>query len=175
MSVILRAIWGVFKGLPWQVYAAALVALTVWYAYHRGAESVRAEWEAQKKEDAQQVKEKTEQREKVTVRVETKYVDRIKVVHEKGETIYKLREHFVPTDSGMLDGKFRVFFDAATFNKIPDPAEIANAESVSVADVADTYAYNATQCNKAFTRLEGWQEWATEQLRLNEVDDGRRE
>ena len=166
--IYFAAIARFLKAVPWQIYLLAAIAAIGVCAYQAGQANIQNKWDDAVAEAAKQVKQKTEQREQVTVRTEVKYVDRVKVVHEKGETIYKLREQFVPTDSGMLDGGFRLFFDAATLNTIPDPAEIPNAASVPVADVAATYAYNAEQCNKAFAKLDGWREWADEQLRLNQ-------
>lgn len=127
----------------------------------QGREEVRIELN-------KQIAELKQKREKVTTVTEIKYVDRIKEVKVKGDTIIKYRDVFVPTDSGYLNGGFRVYFDAAIENRIPDPAEIANAAPVAVTDVADTHAANAKQCNEYIEQLNGWIDWAEEQCRLNE-------
>ena len=153
----------------------AILALAV-FLWHRviehwreqGREEVRAEWTASVERGKAEVERLKAEANKITTVTEIKYVDRIKEVKVKGDTIIQYREVFVPADSGYLNGGFRVYFDAAVTNRVPSPAEIANAAPVAVTDVADTHAANAKQCNVYIEQLNGWIDWAEQQCKLND-------
>lgn len=132
-----------------------------------GRAEVRSEWDAEKEATAKKIKELEAKAGRVSTVVETKVIERVKIVTEKGDAITKVVKVFVPTDSGMLDGGFRVFHDAASTNTIPNPAEIPNAAAIAVTDVASTIAANYNRCHVAYAVVEGWQQWATEQCKLN--------
>lgn len=165
------AAWGLLKAVPrWVWVGAALLGVTLYWGhtrYEAGELAVQAKWDESVAAGKAEVERLKAEAGKVTVRVETKTVEKIVTIREKARVIYQDREIFVPADSGMLPGGFRVYFDAATQNTIPDAASIANAAPVAVTDVADTYAYNAEQCRVAYATVEGWQEWAKEQQRVN--------
>ena len=152
----------------------AILALAV-FLWHRviehwreqGREEVRAEWTASVERGKAEVERLKAEANKITTVMEIKYVDRIKEVKVKGDTIIQYREVFVPADSGYLSGGFRVYFDAAVTNRVPNPAEIANAAPVAVTDVADTLAANYERCHAAYATVEGPQDWIREQQRLN--------
>lgn len=165
------AAWLFLKGLPAWVWVALALLAGGWYyghtRYEAGELAVQTKWDesvARGKAEVERIKAEAG---KVTIRVETKTVEKIVTIREKGRVIYKDREIFVPADSGMLPGGFRVYFDAATKNTVPDATSIANAPPVSVTDVADTYAHNAEQCHVAYATVAGWQEWAAEQQKVN--------
>lgn len=163
------------KGLPAWVWIAMALLIGGWYygrlRYEAGYESVRKDWAASIEKGKAEIERLKKEAGKVTVRVETKTVEKIVTIREKARVIYQDREVFVPVDSGYLSGGFRLYFDAATENTIPDPAKLADAAPVAVADVADTYAYNAEQCHIAYGIVEGWQTWADQQTKLNPPTD----
>ena len=103
---------------------------------------------------------------RVNTVIETKYVDRWKVIHEKGDTITKLIPQFIPDGSCDLPGGFRVLHDAAITGTIPTAAEGTVAEPVPVATAAGTITSNYTQCKEAISDLEGLREWAEQQHQL---------
>lgn len=159
---------------------ALVLAVILWQRMvegyrEEGRQEVRAEWTAAVEQGKQEIERLKAEANKVTVVTEIKYVDRIKEVKVKGDTIVQYREVFVPADSGTLDGGFRVFYDAALENRIPNPTEVTNAAPVAVTDVADTHATNARQCNVYIEQLNGWIDWAEAQCALNEKGcrDGR--
>lgn len=162
---------GLLRRVPLWVYVAAILLLAGWYYGHTrfnaGQADIQAKWDAQKAKDADELAKLKQKAAEVTVRVETKYIDRVKTVREKGETIVKVREVFVPVDSGLLSGGFRLYYDSAIEGSVPDATRIPDAAPVPVTDVADTHAYNAKQCRIAYATVEAWQQWATEQKRLN--------
>jgi hypothetical protein len=169
--VTFAAIGALFKRTPGWVWVAAILFLAGWYyghtRYNAGQTDVKAKWDESVARGKAEVERLKKEAGEVTVRVETKYIDRVKVVREKGEVIVQVREVFVPVDSGYLSGGFRLFYDSALQGAVPDPAGIPDAAPVPVADVADTHAHNAQLCRIAYATVEGWQEWAAEQKRLN--------
>lgn len=133
----------------------------------QGKKGVQAEWDASVERGRAEVARLTSEAGKVTVRTETKVVEKIITIREKARAIETVREVFVPVDSGSLPGGFRLFYDAALTGSIPDTASIADAAPVPITDVADTHARNAELCHIAYATVEGWQSWAAEQSRLN--------
>lgn len=161
--------------IAWAVAAIVLV-LALAFGYNRWAEGLRdegraevqAEWDASVERGKREIAELKAKAEKVTVRTEIKYVDRVKTIREKGDVIVKEVTKFVPVDSGYLSGGFRVFHDAAVENRVPDPSKISDAAPTAVTDVATTVAENYEKCHVAYARVEAWQSWAKEQCSLNE-------
>lgn len=168
---IWKGFLGFLKGIPWQAYAVmALLAGGWWYGhlrYNAGQADTQAEWDkavaAQKAADAA-VKPKQEA---ITERVVTKYVDRIKVVREKGKTIIQEVPRYVTSADCPLTGGFRVFHDAAAAGEVPDPATIADAAPVPATVAASTIASNYGTCHETAATLIALQEWVKEQAALN--------
>ena len=133
-----------------------------------GRAEVKAEWNASVERGKKEIARLEAAAGQITTVTEIKYVDRIKEVKVKGDTIVEYRHVFVPSDSGMLSGGFRLYYDGAVTNTVPDPAEIPNAAPVAVTDVADTHAINAKQCNVYIEQLNGWIDWAEQQCKLND-------
>lgn len=163
---------GAFLGrIPAWVWVALALLAGGWYyghtRYDAGQANVQAKWDDAVERGKKEMERLKSEAGKVTVKTEVKYVDRFKTIREKGETIVKVREVFVPIDSGYLSGGFRLFYNAAIEGTVPDAAGIPNAAPVAVTDVADTHAYNAEQCRIAYATVEGWHEWATQQMKVN--------
>lgn len=170
---------------PW-VYALGagiLIAGAVGFvAYERhdareeGKAEIQAKWDKSVERGRAIVADLQKRADKITVRTEIQYVDRVKVVHEQGREIERVRTVFVPTDSGYLTGGFRLYHDAAVTNTIPDPAAIPDAAPVSIAEATDTIAANYEKANVCYATVKAWQDWATEQCKLNDKgcpDGGR--
>lgn len=168
----LAVMWKFLKGVPLWVYAVIALTIAVWlYGRHEhaaGKAEVHAEWAQSVERGKAEVARLTAAAGRITVRTETVYRDRIQVIHEKARQIEVVREVFVPTNSGMLAGGFRLYHDAAATNTVPDAASIPNAAPVAVADVATTVASNYEQCYVAYARVTAWESWAAEQCKLND-------
>lgn len=134
----------------------------------QGKAEVQEKWDAAVERGKAEVAKLKRQQTVVTTKTEYVYLDKIKVIKEKGDEIIKRVEVFVPTDSCKLDGGFRVFHDAAVQNRIPDTAEIPNAAPTTATDVAATVAENYKQCHVAYARVNAWETWAKEMCALNE-------
>lgn len=103
---------------------------------------------------------------RVTEKVVTKYVDRLKVVHDRGATIVKQVPIYVPIDSPDLPAGFRVYFDAAAKGILPDPTRIADASPVSAQDVATITAEDFAICHENAEQLIGIQNWIKGQQKV---------
>lgn len=169
--LLLAAIGAALRRVPVWAYLAIFLLAAGWYyghtRYSAGQADVQVKWDESITRGKAEVERLKAEAGKVTIRVETKYIDRIKTIREKGDTIVQVREVFVPVDSGYLSGGFRLFYDAAIQGAVPDPAGIPDAAAVPIADVADTHAHNAKLCRIAYATVEGLQEWVNEQKRLN--------
>ena len=96
--------------------------------------------------------------------VETQYVDRVRVIRERGATIIKEVTKYVPLDAPDLPGGFRLYHDAAARgDALPDPACGADAAAVGAQDLAVTVAANYEICRTNAEQVKAWQEWARQQ------------
>jgi len=93
----------------------------------------------------------------------TQYVDRVQIVKEKGRAIIKKVKVYVKDDTCTLSGGFRVFHDSAVYNELPDPARIADAETVDAETVAETVLENYQTCHLNSETLSSLQQWVREQ------------
>jgi hypothetical protein len=92
----------------------------------------------------------------------TKYVDRVQIVQGKSREIIKEVKVYVQ-DTCTLSGGFRLLHDSAIYNELPDPARIADAETISVEAVAQTVIENYQACNINSETLSSLQSWVKEQ------------
>lgn len=152
--------------VPWPYRVLALILLAValvGFGWVKGADQVHAEWDAAVLKQNLTTARVQKKQAEATVQVVTHFVDRIKVVHDMGDTIIKEVTQYVPSDSCLLSAGFRVLHDAAASNAVPDPASVANAPAVAAQDVATTIATNYRQYFELATQLEALQEWVRAQ------------
>ncbi len=153
--------------VPWPYRVLALILLAValvGFGWVKGADQVHAEWDAAVLKQNLTTARVQKKQAEVTTEVVTKYIDRVKVVHDKGDVIIKEVPVYVKNDVDVvLSGGFRVLHDSAASNTVPDPASVANAPSVSAQDVATTIATNYRQYFELATQLEALQEWVRAQ------------
>jgi hypothetical protein len=129
----------------------------------KGAGQVQAEWDTAISKQVVQVAQVKQHQAEITTEVVTKYVDKIKLVHDQGETIIKEVFHYVPSDTCILPAGFRLLHDAAASGELPNPARSADAQPVTAQDVATTIASNYQQSREIATQLEALQEWVRRQ------------
>lgn len=167
----LAAIGAGLRRIPLWAWAVVLLLAGLFffgrYMKEQGREEVQTAWDAQKAKDAAEIAKLKAKTSEVTVRVETKYVDRIQTVRVKGDTIVQKIPVYISRDLPELPGAWRLWHDAAATNTVPDTAGEADAAPVAPVDAAATVAANYTQCLATAEQLTGLQEWVNEQKRLN--------
>lgn len=95
--------------LPYRIlfmvlFAAALVG----FGWMKGSAHVQAEWDAATVKQSLQVARVEKAQAEATVKVVTKFVDRVRVVKERGATLTKEVVRYVPSDSCPLPAGWRV-------------------------------------------------------------------
>lgn len=103
---------------------------------------------------------------RVTQRVVTEYVDRVRVVRERGETILKEVPVYVTRqadDRCPVPVGFVRLHDAAAENRVPDSGNTgdpdAPAPGVALSTVAVTVAGNYAACHEIREQLTSLQDW----------------
>lgn len=171
MLAIGKGIAGFFKVVPlWAWLVVAVLVGGYVYGerkYAAGQADVQAKWDEAIERGRLLVEDIKKKRVVVNTVIQTKIEYRDRIITERGKDRVKVQEVFVPIDSGMLDGGFRLFYDAAVTDTLPNPAQIANAAPVSVTDVATNVNTNYELCHKAYARVELFQEWATKMCATN--------
>lgn len=112
--------------LPYRLLALVLLAVAlVGFGWLEGANHVQDEWDAANTKQDLQASGVKERQAEATVQVVTKYVDRVKVVRETGETIIKEVPIYVTPEADATCVLYRGFVrlhDAAAAGRIPEPA-----------------------------------------------------
>jgi hypothetical protein len=144
--------------------ALAVLIAAVLAGYHYGAKDVQVQWDKEKSKTALATAQQETAQAKVTTRVVTQYVDRVKVVHERGEKITKEVPIYVPSATTCdLPGGFRVLHDAAAQGVLPDASRIADAATVPAQDAAAVIVENYNAYHALAEQLMALQDWVKKQ------------
>lgn len=125
------------------VYILGLLII-LYSIYYAGAQSVQKKWDIEKAEQKAEVQVITQVVEKEII----KYVDRVKVIREKGDVIIQKVPEFVTNSCDVPVGFVRIH-DASVQNTDPGEPRASDAEAstVDLADVATTIVINYNTCN----------------------------
>ena len=162
--------------IPWPYRLLALAALglaLVGFGWVKGAGHVQAQWDAAVQEQALQATAVREEQAQATVEVITEYVDRVRVVREKGDTIIKEVPVYVPVQADAactINRGFVRLHDAAAVGALPEPARDTDAAAASIAlsAVAGTVATNYQTCHENAEQLRALQSWVREMASTTE-------
>lgn len=166
------AILGFFRLIPigaWKWLAAITAALAaVWFVYHRGELHERGKWEAVQAANNLYAAQAGQRRAEVTTRVVTRYVDRVRTLRGKSETITKEVPIYVTkTDDSrcIVNAGFVRLHDAAAANELPGSARGSDEAPASIAlsTVAETVTENYGTCHENAAQLGALQEWVRAQ------------
>ncbi len=157
---------------------AVLAAALVGAGWVKGASHVQAEWDAEVVKQSLTAARVEKAQAQATVQVVTKYVDRVKIVRQAGETIIKEVPVYVPAQADaacVVPRGFVRLHDAAAQGVVPEPAGNSDAAPAGIAlsAVAGTVAENYTACRANAEQLSALQSWI---LQMKEsADAGRSE
>lgn len=152
---------------PYRLLAmAALGVALVGFGWIKGASHVQAQWDAAIQQQTLEVAAARERQAQATVKVITEYVDRVRIVREKGETIIKEVPVYVPVQADAactINSGFVRLHDAAA-GELPEPARDADATATGIAlsAVAGTVAANYQTCHENAEQLRALQTWFRE-------------
>ena len=159
--------------IPWPYRLLTLAALSValvGFGWIKGASHVQAQWDAAIQQQALQTAAAIRERQaQATVKVVTQYVDRVRVVREKGDTIIKEVPVYVPVQADAactINRGFVRLHDAAAAGELPEPARDADAAAAGIAlsAVAGTVAANYQTCHENAEQLRALQAWVSEMV-----------
>lgn len=156
--------------IPWPYRLLALAALglaLVGFGWVKGAGHVQAQWDTAAQKQALQAAAVGEEQAQATVKVVTQYVDRVRVVREKGDTIIKEVPVYVPVQADAactINRGFVRLHDAAADGALPEPARDTDAAAAGIAlsAVAGTVATNYQTCHETEEQLRALQTWVRE-------------
>lgn len=118
MIAVLLAIRKMVSAIPLWVYAA-LISMV--YGFYLGHSRMAEKFEKYKQDQVAVVKAAESKSAEITTQTVIQYVDRIQVVHEKGEAIVTKVPVYVPRNVCVLPPGFRSVLDAAASgNDLPD-------------------------------------------------------
>ncbi len=163
--------------IPWPYRLLALAALAValiGFGWVKGAGHVQARWDAAVQQQTLQATAVRERQALATVKVVTEYVDRVRIVREKGDTIIKEVPVYVPVQADAactINRGFVRLHDVAAAGELPEPARDADAATAGIAlsAVARTVAANYQSCHENAEQLRALQAWVRE-MREKEQD-----
>lgn len=126
----------------------------------RGAARVQLAWDKDKVRVAEELAAAKKVQIQVVEKVVTQYVDRVKVIKEKGDEIVKQVPVFIPIGGCELPGAWRVLHDSAVRGDFPQDPEraIATAKPVDGATAAEVVASNYAACHSDQARLAALQQ-----------------
>lgn len=149
----------------WLAVAALAVAL-IGLGWVTGAGHVQAQWDAAAQQQNLVIAAVRQRQAEATVQVVTQYVDRVRVVREKADTIIKEVPVYVPVQADSactINRGFVRLHDAAAAGELPEPARDADAAPAGLAlsAVAGTVAENYQTCHENAEQLRALQAWVT--------------
>jgi len=141
--------------------------------YKAGQANVQAEWDKSREAGRKEVERLRNAANRVTVRTETVYVDRVRTIREKGNEIVRNVPVYVPAGSPDLPGGFRLLHDAAAANEpVPASPGVADAAPVTAQAATVTVAANYAIAAENSARLTGLQDWVRQQCQSNPPPEG---
>lgn len=145
---------------------AVLLGLSHAYAWFNGANHVHEKWQAEKQQTQLVVARAQKQQAEATVKVVTKYVDRIRTVEGATREIEKLVPVYLPADGACrLPAAFRLLHDAAAAGDLmpATPGRLDDrAGEVEAAAAASTVNANYGTCHAWREQLIGLQDWVAQ-------------
>ena len=136
-----------------------------------GGVSNQERWEAKVAEVKLELAKKETASAEATVKVVTKYVTKVEVVKEKGDTIVKEIPKLISAsadDACVIPNGFVLLHNSAAKNEVPDTSGTANegASGAKLSGVATTVTENYTTFHQVREQLKALQDWVREQQRV---------
>ena len=161
--------------IPWPYRLLAVTTLGIaafGLGWTKGSQHVQTQWDTTAQQQALHAAAERERQANTTVKVVTKYIDRIRIVREKGDTIIKEVPVYVPVQADAactINRGFVRLHDAAAEGELSEPARNpdAPAEGIALSTVARTVADNYQTCHEIAEQLRALQMWINEMASTN--------
>ncbi len=150
---------------PFRVLALVSAAGTsLGIGWIAGTRHAQTRWDSTVESQQLALAEVKTQQAEAAIQVVTKYVDRIQVVREKGDTILKEVPIYVPAQADAactVQHGFVSLHDAAAAGELPEPARDADApaEGLALSALASAVATNYQICHENAEQLKALQDW----------------
>jgi hypothetical protein len=159
---------GIYK-LPLGAFAFVLLIFAV---YFEGGYGVEMEWRNKVAQVQEKVKEAEEQSEKVNTVIETKFVEKVKVIKETANANIQYVDRVVTKYDNLctLSNSAIVLHDSASRNEVAR-STIGLDEgttSLKISDVLSTVTDNYSTYYQVREQVLGWQQWYREQKKIFE-------
>lgn len=150
-KVFLGKSFAFLKAIPWKVWRTllyfALVLAAMLYGHHTGnatglakglkeRDRLQEAWNRSVERGKRELARKEAIRGNITVKTETVYVDRIRVVREKGSTLIQRIPALVPADACLLPAGWRLSHDSAAAGTVPQAPYGADADASGAEAIA---------------------------------------
>lgn len=130
LGVAWKFIVGVAKAIPWWGwFVAGCLFASFLYGesrYSAGQAERQALWDAATAEQEQRIRELQTKVDTATASVEVRTIEKVRTVHEKGDTIIRRIPQLVPVGSCDLPVGFRRVHDDASRNEVSDATASAD-------------------------------------------------
>lgn len=139
--------------------------------YFYGGYGVEMEWRQKAKELQAEIDRKDAVSAQVTEKIVTQYVDKVKIVKEKGNVIIKEIPKYITKESDancVIPNSFIVLHDSASRNEIPDSAKRIDdsASTLKLSAVIETVAGNYIIYYETAEQLKALQDWVRQQEKI---------
>jgi len=174
LGVFLTSLFGSFRfiaayTLPIKIFSFIVLLCGIWL---EGGVGVNAEWEAKVKEVEEKVAVAEEQSKETNVKIQTKIVERIKVVKETTNANIQYVDRIVTKydDKCTLSNAAIVLHDSASRNEVAGSTGATNegASDVKASELVRTVTENYGTYYQVREQLIGFQEWYKEQKKIFE-------
>lgn len=139
--------------------------------YCYGGYGVEVEWRKKVAEMQAEMDRKDAESAVVTEKIVTKYVEKVKVVKEKGDVIVKKVPEFITVKSDaecVIPKSFVLLHDSASKNEVPNTTGPIDdsASTVKLSDVARTVTINYSNYHQLSEQLKALQDWIRQQEKI---------
>lgn len=160
--------------IPTQYKLAAQVLSVVVLSfglYLEGGISNEDKWQAKVKEMQAEIAQTEKAGAEASVKIVTKYIDRVQIVKEKGDVLVQKVPEFISKESDakcVIPNGFVLLHDSAAKGEVPDTSRGSNeaTSGVALSTVGKTVTENYTTYHQVAEQLRSLQEWVAEQQKI---------
>lgn len=139
--------------------------------YFYGGYGVEMEWRKKARELQAEIDRKNAVSAEVTEKIVTQYVDKVKIVKEKGNVIIKEIPKYITKESDancVIPNSFIVLHDSASKNEIPDASRPIDdtASTLKLSTIIETVSGNYTIYYETAEQLKALQDWVRQQEKI---------